>query len=151
MPAEDGRVATEATSLRHLDWKGPAHCDQPQRLLALRAASKQEKGCHATPAQSEVNPRSAKCSHAHKLQAGLLEGTPVLKPTGQALGRDPDCITFLGMELAAHQEDPKPKPSPSPSPALTSPKTGLTSVDRHWDLGCLLTGSTGCRGGEGPG
>lgn len=27
--------------------------------------------------------------------------------------------------------------------SLSSPKTGRTSVDRHWDLGCLLTGSAG--------
>lgn len=33
----------------------------------------------------------------------------------------------------------------TPSPALTSPKTGRTSVDRHWDRGCLLTGSADCK------
>ena len=32
-----------------------------------------------------------------------------------------------------------------PDLALTSPKTGRTSVDRHWDLGCLLAGSADCQ------
>lgn len=27
--------------------------------------------------------------------------------------------------------------------SLSSPKTGRTSVDKHWDLGCLLIGSAG--------
>lgn len=30
------------------------------------------------------------------------------------------------------------------TPTLTSPKTGRTSVDKHWDLGCLLIGSADC-------